>query len=68
MSIKGIVKGNSIVLQELPTDQELKEGESVEIIVLPRKRPIHRFRTFLLGVKEEALDREWLYGEDPTSL
>lgn len=64
MGIKGVVKGNSIVLQESLPEQELKEGELVEVIILPLKRPVHRFRTFPLGVNEEALDREWLYGEE----
>ena len=68
MGIRGIVKGNSIILQEPLPEQELKEGKQVEIIILPPKRPVHHFRTFQLGVKEEALDREWLYGEDTTPL
>lgn len=68
MGIKGVVKGNSIILQEPLPEQAFKEGEQVEIIILPPKRPVHRFRTFRLGVKEEALDREWLYGEDTTPL
>jgi predicted DNA-binding antitoxin AbrB/MazE fold protein len=68
MGIKGVVKGNSIILQEPLPEPELKEGEQVEVIILPSKRPAHRFRTFQLGVKEEALDRERLYGEDTTPL
>lgn len=68
MGIKGVVKGNSIILQEPLPEQELKEGEEVEVIILPPKRLVHRFRTFQLGVKEEALDRERLYGEDTAPL
>jgi len=49
MGIKGVVKGNSIVLQELLPEQEIKEGEEVEVIILPLKRPGHRFRTFQLA-------------------
>lgn len=64
MGIKGVVKGNSIILQEPLPEQEIKEGEEVEVIILPLKRPGHRFRTFPLGVKEEALEREWVYGEE----
>ncbi len=68
MGIKGIVKGNSIILQEPLPEQELKEGKQVEVIILPPKKPVHRFRTFQLGIKEEALERERLYGEDTTPL
>ena len=49
MGLKGVVKGNSIVLQELLPEQEIKEGEEVEVIILPLKRPGHRFRTFQLA-------------------
>lgn len=64
MGMRGIVKGNSIVFEEPLPEQELKQGDEVEVFILPRKRPVHRFRTFPLGVREQALEREWLYGED----
>ena len=68
MEIRGIVKGNSIIFEEPLPHRELKEGDLVKVIVLPAGKPHRHFRTFRLAVKDDALDRERLYGEDKTAV
>jgi hypothetical protein len=63
MKAQGIIKGKNIVLKQLPSDKKIAEGSRVEVIILPLKRKLHRFRTFKLGVKKEHLYREKIYAK-----
>ena len=63
MRVKGIIKGRSIVLEEILPEQ-IREGERVEVIILPLSKKGYRFPTFKLGIKEEYLKREKIYGEN----
>jgi len=64
MKAKGVVKGKSIVFQDIPSSEIMREGEEVEVIILPLKKTPHHFATFKLGIKQEFLEREKIYGED----
>jgi len=63
MRVEGIIKGRNIVLEETLPEQ-IKEGERVEVIILPLRKKDYHFPTFKLGIKEEYLKREKIYGEN----
>lgn len=60
--MKGYIKEKTIVLDG-PLPPELKEGERVEVLVIPVTKK-HNFPTFQLGVKDEAVNRESIYERD----
>lgn len=64
MELDAFLKQHGVSLkydeEDLSRDSELsRQTRSHQL-----ERSTYRFRTFKLGVKEEALDRERLYGED----
>ncbi|MEW6235729.1 MAG: hypothetical protein AB1656_10110 [Candidatus Omnitrophota bacterium] len=60
--MKGIIKGNTIVLEDkLP--QGIQDGEPVEIMIISKKKKVYPFPTFPLSVKTEYLSREKMYEE-----
>jgi hypothetical protein len=61
MKAQGIIKGSNIVLKRIPPGKELREGDKVEIIILPPRKRLRRFNTFKLGIKKEHLQREKIY-------
>ncbi len=61
MKAQGIIKGSNIVLKKVPIGEELREGDKVEVIILPLRKKPHCFSTFKLGVKKEHLKREKVY-------
>ena len=61
MKVQGVIRGSNIVLKKIPPGKELREGEKVEVIILPLRERFHRFSTFKLGVKKEHLKREKIY-------
>jgi hypothetical protein len=61
MKIQGVIRGSTIVLKKLPSDDQIHEGANVEVIVLPTQKNPHRFSTFKFGVKQEYLSREAMY-------
>jgi hypothetical protein len=62
MKAQGVIKGSNIVLKKMPPGRELREGDKVEVIILPLGKRHHRFSTFKLGIKKEHLKREKIYG------
>ena len=68
--MKGIIKGNTIVMEDqLP--EGLQKGERVEVHIVRDQKKIHSFPTFRLSIKDEYLHRERLYenpGNSPASL
>jgi len=61
MKAQGVIKGSNIVLNKIPPGKELREGDKVEVIILPQRNRFHRFSTFKLGIKKEHLKREKIY-------
>jgi hypothetical protein len=61
MKVQGFIKGSNIVLKKTPVDEQLHEGDKVEVIILPIQKKPYRFSTFKLGVKKECLKREEIY-------
>ena len=61
MKAQGVIKGGNIVLSKAPVGEQLREGENVEVIILPLRKKPYRFSTFKLGVKKEYLKREEIY-------
>ncbi|MFZ5998089.1 MAG: hypothetical protein ACOYW7_11480 [Nitrospirota bacterium] len=63
MKTQGVIRGSNIVLKKSPS-KAFREGEKVEVIILPVTKGRHRFSTFKLGVKKEHLKREAIYAKD----
>lgn len=63
MKAVGVIKGSNIVLKKSPQMKTLREGDKVEVIILPLQKKRHRFATFKLGVKTEHLEREQIYAK-----
>lgn len=61
MRVQGVIKGSNIALKRIPADEQLHEGDRVEVIILPLQKKPYRFSTFKLGVKKEYLNREVIY-------
>ena len=61
MIVQGVIKGKNIVLKKIPVGEQLREGDNVEVIILPVQKKPHRFSTFKLGVKKECLKRDEIY-------
>ncbi|MGL6343102.1 MAG: hypothetical protein ACRC80_28685 [Waterburya sp.] len=58
--MKGYIKGKNIILLEnIP--ENLKEGDEVDILIVPIPVEKYPFPTFELGVKDEYLNREKIY-------
>jgi hypothetical protein len=61
--MKGYIKGKNIILLEnIP--ENLKEGDEVDISIIPAPEPDYPFPTFELGIKDEYLNREKIYEPD----
>jgi hypothetical protein len=61
--MRGYIQDQSIVLVDaLP--EELANGDAVEITIQAVKKTHLPFPTFNLGIKEEFLDRDKIYGHD----
>lgn len=61
--MKGYIQDRRIVLvDELP--EELKDGDEVEISIIPVSKPQYPFPTFKLGIRDEYLKREKIYESD----
>jgi hypothetical protein len=61
--MKGYIKDKTIVLLDaLP--ETVKDGDEVEVTIIPVHQPTYPFPTFNLGVKDEYLNREKLYEPD----
>jgi hypothetical protein len=58
--MKGYIKGKNIILLEnIP--ENLKEGDEVNISIIPVPKEDYPFPTFELGIKDEYLNREKIY-------
>lgn len=65
--MRGIVKGNTIVLEDrLPPD--IRDGESVEITIVSKKKKTYLFPIYPLSIKKEFLSREKIYEESKNFL
>jgi DNA replicative helicase MCM subunit Mcm2 (Cdc46/Mcm family) len=63
LNMKGYIQNQTIILQDsLPNS--LKNGDEVEIVIIPIKKPKYRFPTFKLDIKQEYLDPEKIYEQD----
>jgi DNA replicative helicase MCM subunit Mcm2 (Cdc46/Mcm family) len=61
--MKGYIHDQSIILTEtLPNT--LKNGDEVEITIVKIQKKRHPFSTFNLGIKDQYLNREKIYGQD----
>jgi hypothetical protein len=61
--MKGYIKDKTIILFDaLP--ETIKDGDEVEVTIIPVAKPTYPFPTFNLGVKDEYLNREKIYEPD----
>ena len=61
MKVQGVLKGSNFILKKVPAGNQLREGDRVEVIILPLHKKPYRFSTFKLGIKKEYLKREKIY-------
>jgi hypothetical protein len=65
--MKGYIKNKTIVLVD-PLPENLQDGDEVEIVITPKPNQTHPFPTFNLGIKDEYLERDRIYEQDPNSI
>lgn len=65
-SMKGYIKNKTIILiDSLPED--LQDRDEVEVAITPAPRQTLPFPTFNLSIKDEYLERDRIYEQDPNS-
>ncbi len=65
--MKGYIKNKTIVLID-PLPEDLQDGDEVEVSVTPAVKQTLPFPTFNLGIKDEYLERNRIYEQDPNSV
>lgn len=65
--MKGYIKNKTIVLID-PLPENLQDGDEVEVSVTPAPKQNLPFPTFNLGIKDEYLERDRIYEQDPDSI
>lgn len=61
--MKGIIKDKSIILTE-PLPEGFQDGDEIEVVIVPIRREAYPFPVFDLGIKDDYLEREHIYGTD----
>ena len=66
-SMKGYIKNKTIILID-PLPENLQDGDEVEVSVTATPKQTLPFPTFNLGIKDEYLERDRIYEQDPDSV